>query len=113
MKRLIDTNVLIDETLEDSDRHEEACKLVDSSQRALLLRTVLLEYIWVMLKKVDAPPEFVMRKVEEYYLKFTPYCEKLTDIRLALSLLPKKGLLLGCSTTSSYWRARRTTGSSS
>ncbi len=91
MTRLVDTNVLVDETIEDSERHLKACKLVDSSQRALLPRVVLLEYVWVMLKRVRAPSDFVAKKLEEYYLKFTPYCERLADMELALSMMSEDG----------------------
>ena len=41
MRRLVDKNILIDETLEDSERHEMACRLVDSSEALLVPRVVL------------------------------------------------------------------------
>lgn len=92
MRRLVDTNILVDETLEDSDRHKLASRLFDESENIIIPRIVLFEYIWVMLKRVKPPLGFLAEKVSEYCsdarLRF--YCETEEDVRLALSIMAKE-----------------------
>ncbi len=67
MKPLLpDTNVLVYETVEDSSNHEEACEIIDSAGRIILPSIVLHEYLWVMVRQLEVPPDFVARKVDEY-----------------------------------------------
>jgi len=92
MRQLVDTNILVDETLEDSERHELAIKLFDESEILILPRVVLLEYIWVMLKRVKVPLDFLMEKVSEYYsdARVQFYCETEEDIKSALLIMKKE-----------------------
>ena len=48
MKALIDTNVLVYDTFEDSIYHAEAKKLLDSLDRWIIPSIVIHEYVWVM-----------------------------------------------------------------
>ena len=67
MKLLLpDTNVLVYETVEDSPSHAEACEIIDSARAIILPSIVLHEYLWVMVRRLEVPPDFVARKVEEY-----------------------------------------------
>jgi predicted nucleic acid-binding protein len=63
---LPDTNVLVYETVEDSPHHAEAASLIDSSERILLPSIVLHEYVWVMLRKLGVPADFLSEKIAEY-----------------------------------------------
>ena len=66
MKVLLDTNVLVYDTVEDSDYHGEAARIVDEAKEIYIPSIVVHEYIWVMLKTVQAPPTFVSQKIKEY-----------------------------------------------
>lgn len=67
MKPLLpDTNVLVYETIEDSPNHEEASKIIDSAGTIILPSLVLHEYLWVMIRKLQVPLDFMVRKVDEY-----------------------------------------------
>ncbi|MGB9717391.1 MAG: PIN domain-containing protein [Thermoproteota archaeon] len=92
MKQLFDTNILVDETLEDSERHTLATKLFDESETIILPRVVLLEYVWVMLKRVKAPPDFLVEKVSEYRsdARVNFYCETEDDVKLALLIMKRE-----------------------
>jgi len=66
MRVLLDTNVLVYDTVEDSDYHGEAARIVDEAREIYVPSIVVHEYIWVMLKTVQAPSTFVSRKIREY-----------------------------------------------
>ena len=66
MRVLLDTNVLVYDTIEDSEHHNEASKIIDSAKEIYILPIVVHEYIWVMLKVVKVTPTFVLRKLREY-----------------------------------------------
>jgi hypothetical protein len=91
----VDTNILVNETLEDSERHELATKLFDESEIIILPRVVLLEYIWVMLKRVKVSLDFLVEKVSEYCsdARVQFYCETEEDIKFALSIMKKEKAL--------------------
>jgi len=65
MKLLVDTNVLVYDTVEDSRHHELAKKIIDSAKELWLPSIVIHEYIWVMLK-LGVHPEFLTMKIQEY-----------------------------------------------
>ena len=65
MKLLVDTNVLVYDTVEDSRHHELAKKIIDSAKELWLPSIVIHEYIWVMLK-LGVHPEFLTMKLQEY-----------------------------------------------
>ena len=66
MRLLPDTNVLIYDTVEDSEHHDEAAKVVDEAKEIFIPSIVVHEYLWTMLKIVQAAPSFVALKVREY-----------------------------------------------
>ena len=66
MRLLPDTNVLIYDTVEDSEHHDEAAKVVDEAREIVIPSIVVHEYLWAMLKIVQAAPSFVALKVREY-----------------------------------------------
>jgi predicted nucleic acid-binding protein len=66
MKLLPDTNVLIYDTIEDCEHHSLAADIIDKAAEIYMLPIVVHEYIWVMLKLVQASPSFVSVKVQEY-----------------------------------------------
>jgi predicted nucleic acid-binding protein len=67
LKLLPDTNVLVYETVEDSEHHEEAVGIIDSAREVYITPIVLHEYIWVMLRLIGASPGFVAQKLQEYF----------------------------------------------
>ena len=66
MKLLPDTNVLIYDTIEDSEHHDLAMKIIDAAKEIFIPSIVIHEYIWVMLKLIKVPPNFVSLKIREY-----------------------------------------------
>ena len=65
MSAVVDTNVLIFDTFEDSEFHVEAMKLLDSLKRWILPSIVFHEYVWFMKgEKLDL--SFSREKVTEY-----------------------------------------------
>jgi len=65
MKLLLDTNVLVYDTVEDSEYHDEAVKVIDSAGEILIPPIVVHEYIWVMLK-FSVDPDVIVIKIHEY-----------------------------------------------
>ena len=66
MRLLPDTNVLIYDTVEDSGYHDEAARVVDEAREIVIPSIVVHEYLWAMLRIVQAAPSFVVLKVREY-----------------------------------------------
>lgn len=66
MRLLPDTNVLIYDTIEDSEYHNEAAKIINEAKEIIIPSIVIHEYIWAMFKIVQVSPSFVMLKVREY-----------------------------------------------
>jgi|ECHhosMinimDraft_1075155.scaffolds.fasta_scaffold11090_2 predicted nucleic acid-binding protein len=63
LRTLADTNVLVYSTFEDSDKHEEAMRLLSQGD-VVIPRIVVYEFIWV-LAKLTNDLDLVRRKVEE------------------------------------------------
>lgn len=66
MKLLLDTNVLIYDTVEDSEYHAIASEIIDKATQIYIPSIVIHEYIWVMLKLLQAPLNIVEIKLHEY-----------------------------------------------
>ena len=66
MKLLLDTNVLVYDTVEDSEHHNEAVGIIDKAEEIILPSIVIHEYVWVMLKVIQASPSFIILKLHEY-----------------------------------------------
>jgi len=95
MKALIDTNVLIYDTFEDSLYHAEAKKLLDSLDEWIIPSIVVHEYVWFM-RALKIEVKEVVHKVEEYlqHHKAELVNETSEDIWRALSFIEKEGLNL-------------------
>lgn len=66
MKLLLDTNVLIYDTVEDSEYHAIASEIIDKATQIYIPSIVIHEYIWVMLKLLQVPLNIVEIKLHEY-----------------------------------------------
>jgi predicted nucleic acid-binding protein len=66
VKLLLDTNVLIYDTVEDSEYHAIALEIIDKATQIHIPSIVIHEYIWVMLKLLQAPLNIVEIKLHEY-----------------------------------------------
>ena len=95
MKALIDTNVLVYDTFEDSIYHAEAKKLLDSLDEWIIPSIVVHEYVWVM-RALKIEVGEVAYKVKEYlqHYKAGLVNERSQDIGRALSFIEKEGLNL-------------------
>ena len=93
MKAVIDTNVLVYDTFEDSIYHEKAKKLLDSLDKWVLPLLVVHEYVWV-LKSLDVGIEDTIYKVEEYvrHHKTELTAESPEDVLRGLEIILKEGL---------------------
>ena len=65
MSAVLDTNVLVYDTFEDSLYHGKARVLLDGLKTWILPTIVLHEYVWLM-KALDVAAEVVLDKVREY-----------------------------------------------
>jgi predicted nucleic acid-binding protein len=66
VKLLPDTNVLIYDTVEDSEYHTIASEIIDKATQIHIPSIVIHEYIWVMLKLLQVPLNIVEIKLHEY-----------------------------------------------
>lgn len=85
MSAVVDTNVLIFDTFEDSEYHTEAKKLLDSLERWILPSIVFHEYVWFMkAEKLDL--RFSQEKVTEYltHAKTSPVPTQVDDILFSI-----------------------------
>ncbi|MDI3497836.1 PIN domain-containing protein [Archaeoglobus sp.] len=65
MKAVIDTNVIVYDTFEDSVFHQEAMQLLDRIDVWVIPTIVIHEYVWV-LKSLKVDVKEIKYKVEEY-----------------------------------------------
>ena len=92
MKLLPDTNVLIYETVEDSDHHEEACRILDECSEIFIPSLIIHEYFWVALR-LGINIKIVLTKIEEYLDDPRTYyfIESLNVYRNAVNMLLEDG----------------------
>ncbi|MEM1595486.1 MAG: PIN domain-containing protein, partial [Ignisphaera sp.] len=83
LKLLLDTNVLVYDTVEDSEHHGEATEIIDRAKEIYIPSIVVHEFIWVMLRLIQTPINFTLLKVREY----------LEDPRTRYILEPEKVLI--------------------
>ena len=69
MELVLDTNVLVYDTLEDSENHEKAKKIIDEAEIFCIPSVVAHEFVWVLLKKLNLDAEFIRKKVSEYLVE--------------------------------------------
>jgi len=92
---VIDTNILIYDTFEDSLYHKEASHILDSLNRWIIPLIVIYEYVW-FLKGLKMSTADAQDKVLEYITseKSVLAREGLDEIRWAISTLVDEGLSL-------------------
>jgi predicted nucleic acid-binding protein len=66
MKLLLDTNVLIYDTIEDSEYHNIASEIIDRAVQIFIPSTVIHEYLWIMLKLLQIPLNIIEVKLRDY-----------------------------------------------
>jgi predicted nucleic acid-binding protein len=66
MKLLLDTNVLIYDTVEDSEYHSIASEIIDRAVQIFIPSTVIHEYLWIMLKLLQVPLNIIEIKLRDY-----------------------------------------------
>jgi predicted nucleic acid-binding protein len=66
MKLLLDTNVLIYDTIEDSEYHNIASEIIDKAVQIFIPSTVIHEYLWIMLKLLQIPHNIIEVKLRDY-----------------------------------------------
>ncbi|AKG38201.1 MAG: PIN domain-containing protein [Infirmifilum sp.] len=64
---VVDTDVLLHDTFEDSEKHAEASGILDEADRIYLASIVVHEYLWLLLTKFKIDLEIVREKLEEYF----------------------------------------------
>ncbi|MGB9806455.1 MAG: PIN domain-containing protein [Thermoproteota archaeon] len=69
MELVLDTNVLVYDTLEDSENHEKAKRIIDEAEIFCIPSVVAHEFVWVLLKKLNLDAEFIRKKVSEYLVE--------------------------------------------
>lgn len=95
MRAVVDTNVLIYDTFEDSAFHEEARRLLDELEEWVILPIVVHEYVWFM-KGLGVDVGDALEKVKEYLLhaKAVLIAEETGDTIRSLEAIASKGLPL-------------------
>ncbi len=90
---VVDTNVLVYDTFEDSLYHEAAARLLDSLDRWLVPLIVIYEYVWV-LKGLNVESVHVKEKLLEYLTeeKCSLVREGADEVRWAISTVVEEGL---------------------
>jgi len=66
VKLLPDTNILIYDTVEDSEYHSIASEIIDKAIQIFTPSIVIHEYLWVMLRLLQAPLNIIEIKLREY-----------------------------------------------
>lgn len=64
---VVDTDVLLHDTFEDSEKHAEASGILDEADRIYLASIVVHEYLWLLLTKFKIELDVVREKLEEYF----------------------------------------------
>jgi len=92
MKLLPDTNILIYETVEDSEHHKEAYKLIDQAKQIFIPSIIIHEYFWVA-PKLGINIKIVLAKISEYLEDPRVYyfAESLDIYRNAVKMLLEDG----------------------
>ncbi len=95
MRAVVDTNVLVYDTFEDSVHHERAKELLDDLDRWVIPTIVIHEYVWV-LRSLNVDPDDVRYKVEEYltHRKTRVVPESRRDVLSALKIVAEEEIAL-------------------
>ncbi len=93
MSAVLDTNVIVYDTFEDSIYHERARDILDSLETWVFPLIVLYEYVWLM-KELGVSVEKISAKVREY--AWDPKARVISGgrdaVRWALAALMEEGL---------------------
>jgi predicted nucleic acid-binding protein len=92
MRLLVDTNVLVYESFEDSERHVEASEIIYSNE-VYIPTIVLHEYIWLLTRHFQIAAAQVALKLEQLLSEKNIHiiCEEASDLTYALRLLNEDG----------------------
>lgn len=95
MKAVIDTNVLIYDTFEDSVFHKQARSLLDMLEEWVIPLIVIYEYVWFM-KGLEIDLKSAVEKTKEYILqpKSNILAEGVSDLVKTLDFLLSEDLSL-------------------
>ncbi|MEM3677057.1 MAG: PIN domain-containing protein [Candidatus Bathyarchaeia archaeon] len=95
MKAVLDTNILIYDSFEDSVFHMEARRLLDELEEWVIPCIVVHEYVWFM-KGLGVDIKDVLEKVKEYLLHVKGFLasEEEGDIVRSLGMVYSEGLSL-------------------
>ncbi|RLE94839.1 MAG: hypothetical protein DRN04_01990 [Thermoprotei archaeon] len=93
MEFIVDTNVLVYDTIEDSDFHEEVKLLLSKASFVLIPSIVLIEYILV-LKKLGLSDKFIAKRLNELLEdnKFIIVPIKRKNFKEALKIVKDNGI---------------------
>ncbi|QOJ78585.1 PIN domain-containing protein [Infirmifilum lucidum] len=64
---VVDTDILLHDTFEDSEKHAEASELLDEADRIYMASIIVHEYLWLLLTKFKIDLDIVREKLEEYF----------------------------------------------
>lgn len=67
IRLVVDTDVLLHDTFEDSEKHAEASELLDEADRIYMASIIVHEYLWLLLTKFKIDYDIVREKLEEYF----------------------------------------------
>jgi len=93
LRILVDTDVLVYDTVENSPKHLEASSLLDDADRIYLASIVMHEFLWLALRKLGLSVDTVKNKVAEYFndARFFYICENSETFIEAMNLLTRDG----------------------
>ncbi|MBS7611793.1 PIN domain-containing protein [Candidatus Bathyarchaeota archaeon] len=93
MRLLVDTNVLVYDTVEDSEHHKEASEIIDSATLLYIPSIVVHEYSWILLRYLNLNPVFTLTKMLEYLEdpRAVYQLESLDTLKLAFVMLKEDG----------------------
>ncbi len=67
IRLVVDTDILLHDTFEDSEKHAEASELLDEADRIYMASIIVHEYLWLLLTKFKIDLDIVREKLEEYF----------------------------------------------
>jgi len=88
LRVVVDTNVLVYATFEDSEHYGEAYSVLQKHE-IVVPYVVLYEYLWV-LARLTRDPAFLEQKLEEL-AEFEITCEDAETLRRGLAMMRQKG----------------------
>lgn len=89
LRIIADTDILVYDTIENSEKHFEASTLLDDADRIYLPSIVLHEFLWLALRKLKLGVRAVKNKIEEYFsdARFYYVCENSEIFTTAMEML--------------------------